>query len=290
MRSAGRLIREYLTPCIAAVAVVFGCSSFLDGAFPPINEPTATKYLPDRQQVGRGGWPVLRWAGWLVACLPACLPAQAPSLTTARGGAQLAERPSTVRSQSTPRACSVLLSFNSPLCLRFAPQVVPVYSLPEDGAGVLIRSYTMCPAYDARLVDWCALGCGLLPSACSVSGWTAQWLRSTSVCAYAAPTASPPNCRYSSAAFKQKEAGTQPLVHCCIQLIAVLHSASPPNCRYSSAEFKQKEADTQALRDTIAGGLALNAQPVQEPSRGHGMTCCSCKLHAREDALVVWQV
>lgn len=58
--------------------------SFLDGAFPPINQPTATKYLPDGQQV------------------------------------------------------------------------VPVFSLPEDGAGVLIRSYTMCPAYDARLLDWYA--------------------------------------------------------------------------------------------------------------------------------------
>ncbi|PRW05761.1 acid phosphatase [Chlorella sorokiniana] len=58
--------------------------SFLDGAFPPINQPTATKYLPDGQQV------------------------------------------------------------------------VPVYALPEDGSGALIRSYTMCPAYDARLTDWYA--------------------------------------------------------------------------------------------------------------------------------------
>jgi hypothetical protein len=32
-------------------------------------------------------------------------------------------------------------------------QVVPVYSLPEDG-NALIRGYTACPAYDARLLDW----------------------------------------------------------------------------------------------------------------------------------------
>lgn len=32
-----------------------------------------------------------------------------------------------------------------------------MFSLPEDGSGVLIRSYTMCPAYDARLLDWCAV-------------------------------------------------------------------------------------------------------------------------------------
>ena len=41
-------------------------------------------------------------------------------------------------------------------CFLFLPQVVPVYSLPEDGSGALIRAYTMCPAYDARLLAWCA--------------------------------------------------------------------------------------------------------------------------------------
>ena len=57
--------------------------SFLDAVFPPINAPTAARYLPDRQQV------------------------------------------------------------------------VPVYSLPEDGpGGTLLRAYTTCPAYDARLLAW----------------------------------------------------------------------------------------------------------------------------------------
>lgn len=38
---------------------------------------------------------------------------------------------------------------------RAAPplQVVPVYSLPEDG-NTLTRAYTACPTYDARLLDW----------------------------------------------------------------------------------------------------------------------------------------
>lgn len=35
------------------------------------------------------------------------------------------------------------------------PQVVPVYSLPEDG-NTLTRAYTACPTYDARLLDWWA--------------------------------------------------------------------------------------------------------------------------------------
>lgn len=34
------------------------------------------------------------------------------------------------------------------------PQVVPVYSLPEDGDGALVRGYSACPAYDARLLTW----------------------------------------------------------------------------------------------------------------------------------------
>lgn len=61
------------------------------------------------------------------------------------------------RSTPCPTTAHTHPSFTILILANFDSQVVPVYSLPDDGSGVLIRSYTMCPAYDARLVDWCAV-------------------------------------------------------------------------------------------------------------------------------------
>lgn len=51
---------------------------------------------------------------------------------------------------------AVFPPINPPTDTQYLPdgqQVVPVYSLPEDG-NTLTRAYTACPTYDARLLDW----------------------------------------------------------------------------------------------------------------------------------------
>jgi hypothetical protein len=69
------------------------------------------------------------------------------------------------RSSSLDRTIMTARSFldavfppiNTPTNDSYLPdgqQVVPVYSLPEDGSGTLLRAYTACPAYDARLLAW----------------------------------------------------------------------------------------------------------------------------------------
>lgn len=124
--------------------------------FPPINPPTPTQYLPDGQQVrpGRPG----RRRRWQYGnrdhtAAPAALP-QAPGCWAP---AAVALKSCAARASAAHTARMLRTQGRGPIRVaaprHAAPQVVPVYSLPEDG-NTITRAYTACPTYDARLLAW----------------------------------------------------------------------------------------------------------------------------------------